>query len=42
MPRSSGNVRLLVDRIRDILRVTGLISDEIPLGLDFWERQHWW
>lgn len=42
MPRSSGNVRLFVGRIRDILRVTGLVSDVVPLGLECWERRHWW
>ena len=42
MPRSSGNVRLFVARIRDILRVTGPISDVVPLRLEFSERWHWW
>ena len=42
MPRSSGNVRLFVGRIRDILGVTGLISDDIPFGLEFGKRPRWW
>ena len=42
MPRSSGNVRLFMAGIRDILSVTGPISDVVPLRFESSERWHWW